>query len=67
MMKAVGCWGGEYQTCQRSSGVEQRFRKPLVVSSNLTAGCFSFKSGLLLTTERPHRQYSHDEAEGRHY
>ena len=25
--------------CQRSSGVEQRFRKPPVVSSNLTAGC----------------------------
>ena len=24
---------------QRSSGVEQRFRKPPVVSSNLTAGC----------------------------
>ena len=25
-------------TCQRSSGVEQRFRKPPVVSSNLTVG-----------------------------
>ena len=25
-------------SCQRSSGVEQRFRKPSVVSSNLTAG-----------------------------
>ena len=24
--------------CQRSSGVEQRFRKPLVVGSNPTAG-----------------------------
>ncbi len=27
--------------CQRSSGVEQRFRKPPVVGSNPTAGSFS--------------------------
>ena len=27
-----------YERSQRSSGVEQRFRKPPVVSSNLTAG-----------------------------
>ena len=26
------------RACQRSSGVEQRFRKPLVVGSNPTAG-----------------------------
>ena len=29
-------------TSQRSSGVEQRFRKPPVDSSNLSAGCICF-------------------------
>jgi DNA-binding transcriptional regulator YdaS (Cro superfamily) len=32
------CRSYNSKTCQRSSGVEQRFRKPSVVGSNPTAG-----------------------------